>query len=112
MVFLSLEDAESMRIGALGEIAFESGLYIYVGSARNSVEKRVGRHFSSPEKSFWHIDYFSEKAEAADYFVLPEKSSYECFMADRLGSWCEKVDGFGSSDCDCDTHLFRVPESF
>jgi Uri superfamily endonuclease len=112
VVFFSLKQAETIRIGALGEIVFESGLYAYVGSGRNSVEKRIGRHFSSSENSFWHIDYFSEKAEPVDYFVLPEESSYECFLADKLESWGEEVDGFGSSDCDCNSHLFRFPESF
>jgi Uri superfamily endonuclease len=113
MVFFSLSENIRIQIGALGEIDFEPGTYVYAGSGRNSVEKRVERHFSTDVNNFWHIDYFSEKAASADYFILPEKSDYECFMAEKLSEWCNPVEGFGSSDCGCNSHLFRLePESF
>lgn len=107
-----LQDASSIKVGALGEVDFEPGLYVYTGSAQNSLESRLERHFSSPENIFWHIDYFSEKAEAIDYFVLPESSEYECIMAAILGDIGEPVQDFGCSDCDCDSHLFRIPSGF
>ncbi|MFT4892252.1 MAG: Uri superfamily endonuclease [Candidatus Nanohaloarchaea archaeon] len=113
LVFFSLDSRKEIEIGSLGNISFDPGLYIYTGSGRNSVEKRVERHSSSDVNSFWHIDYFSEEAEMIDYFILPEKSSYECFMARKLEEFGEPVDGFGSSDCSCNSHFFRVdPESF
>ncbi|MFB6215830.1 MAG: DUF123 domain-containing protein, partial [Candidatus Aenigmatarchaeota archaeon] len=58
-------------MGALGKIDFRQGVYVYVGSAMNSVEKRLERHFSDNKKMHWHIDYFSRVAEVFDYFILP-----------------------------------------
>lgn len=112
LLFFELSEPKKLQIGALEEIGFDTGTYIYTGSGRNSVEKRIERHFSNPENKFWHIDYFSAEAEPLDYFILPEKSDYECFMAGRLQDWFEPVKGFGSSDCNCDSHLFRIPENF
>jgi Uri superfamily endonuclease len=112
LAFFHLPDSRSIEVGALGEIRFESGLYVYTGSAQKSAENRLERHFSGQENKFWHIDYFSETAEAIDYMVLPEKSRYECVMADILSDLGEPVEGFGCSDCGCDSHLFRIPSGF
>lgn len=112
IAFFRLEDDREIEVGALGRIKFEAGTYVYTGSGRKSVEKRLNRHFSSDLNRFWHIDYFSREAEPIDYFILPETSEYECFMSGKLEEWCHPVDSFGSSDCDCDSHLFRLPESF
>ncbi|MFB6292147.1 MAG: DUF123 domain-containing protein [Candidatus Nanohaloarchaea archaeon] len=107
-LFLRVEEPLDVEVGALGTLNFKPGVYVYVGSAMNSVEKRLERHFSSPENLHWHIDYFSERAEAFDYFVLPEKSEYECELADILSVMGEPVTGFGCSDCSCRSHLFQV----
>lgn len=112
LVFLKLEEETEIEIGALGALKFEEGLYVYTGSGRKSLVSRVKRHFRDLENFHWHIDYLSSEAEAFDNFLLPESSKYECFMADALESLCEPVDSFGSSDCDCSSHLFRVPEDF
>lgn len=113
LVFFQIFEDKEIDIGALGTINFPAGIYVYTGSGRNSVEKRIERHFSTEVNSFWHIDYFSKEAEPLDYFILPETSDYECFMAGKLDEWCEPVEGFGASDCVCDSHLFRLdPESF
>lgn len=112
LVFFRLESDRNIEVGALGELRFEQGLYVYVGSAQNSLENRIGRHFSSPDSLFWHIDYFSEQAEPVDYFVLPEVSDYECLMTGLMAEIGEPVKAFGCSDCTCESHLFRVPSAF
>ncbi|MFB6144256.1 MAG: DUF123 domain-containing protein [Candidatus Nanohaloarchaea archaeon] len=108
-LFVSLEDSRSIEIGALGEVEFEEGLYVYVGSAMNSVEKRLERHFSRVENAHWHIDYFTSEAEAVDYLVLPEDSEYECVLSEVMQELGEPVEGFGASDCSCDSHLYFIP---
>jgi sugar fermentation stimulation protein A len=108
VIILKLEEPREIEIGALGGIKFAAGLYVYVGSAMNSVEKRVERHFSEVENLHWHIDYFSAEAEAVDFLVVPESSEFECVLADAVSRVGEAVPGFGSSDCDCPGHLFRV----
>ena len=49
-------DAE-VRVGALGTLHFARGLYAYVGSAQNGLEKRIERHFRKEKLRFWHVDY-------------------------------------------------------
>lgn len=92
----------------MGEIDFSKGIYVYVGSAMTNVEKRLRRHFSEVENLHWHIDYFSEKTEPLDYLILPEDGSRECFLAEAVSEVGEAVESFGSSDCDCGSHLFHV----
>lgn len=106
--FFFLEKDEKIRIGALGDIGFERGLYVYVGSAMNSLESRLRRHFSSPDNLHWHIDYFSRVAEPVYWIAFPLDSSFECVLSECASDAGEAVSGFGSSDCDCDSHLYRL----
>jgi Uri superfamily endonuclease len=98
----------AVEVGTLGEIEFREGLYIYVGSAMNGVEPRLRRHFSEVENRHWHIDYFSAEAEPEDYLVLPAGAEAECRLAEAASRIASPVDGFGASDCDCSSHLFRA----
>lgn len=108
LAFFKLAERKTMEIGSLGDIEFSTGTYVYVGSAMSSFEKRLERHFSSVENLHWHIDYFSENAEPVDYLIIPEDSSYECRLADIVSSSGDPVEGFGCSDCSCNSHLFRI----
>lgn len=108
LVFLKLREQKDIEIGALGQINFESGTYVYVGSAMNSVEKRLERHFSEVENLHWHIDYLTEEAETFDYFILPETSEYEQWFAEKISEIHEPVLDFGSSDSSKDSHLFKI----
>lgn len=111
LLFLEIDEDKEIDIGALGPIQFQKGEYIYVGSAMNSVEKRLLRHFSSDKKLHWHIDYLTLKVEPYDYFILPETSEYEQKIASILANLAEPVPEFGASDSSENSHLFRVPEN-
>ncbi|MFB6207802.1 MAG: DUF123 domain-containing protein [Candidatus Nanohaloarchaea archaeon] len=111
-VFLRLDREKQIEIGALGPKKFSPGVYVYIGSAMNSVEKRLERHYAPTENKHWHIDYLSEEADVFDHFILPENSEYECVLAELFSSFTESVPGFGSSDCSCESHLFRAPKNF
>ncbi len=107
-VYFKLEKEKTVECGGLGQISFSPGTYIYVGSAMNSLESRIHRHFHSQENKHWHIDYFSEEAEPESvFFVFTEDSSLECTLAEYFSSEFEEVESFGSSDCGCNSHLFR-----
>jgi Uri superfamily endonuclease len=108
LAFFRLEEQKTIGIGALAELEFKPGIYIYAGSAMTNVEKRLKRHFSETENRYWHIDYFSAEAEPLDYFILPENSEYECKLADIMEEVAQPVHSFGASDCSCGSHLFRV----
>lgn len=111
MLLLELEEDKEIEIGALGPIKFQEGRYVYVGSAMNSVERRLERHFSDDKKLHWHIDYLTQEARPYDYFVLPETSKYEQIMASIMEDLSEPVPEFGASDSSKNSHLFRLPKS-
>ena len=97
-----------IRVGSLGEITFK-GRYAYVGSAQNNLEKRIKRHLSDDKKWRWHIDYLLALANVEMVFVKSAKKSEECATAKQLEMLYEPVIGFGSSDCKCKSHLFKIP---
>lgn len=112
LLFLNVKERKNIEIGALGQIEFEPGTYVYVGSAMNSVEKRLERHFSYADNLYWHIDYLTAETNPFDYFILPENSEYEEWLAEKLQKYCEPIQSFGSSDSSQGSHLFRIPEDF
>lgn len=112
LLFLKLKEQKKIEVGALGPIEFEPGTYVYVGSAMNSVEKRLERHLSEVDNLHWHIDYLTAETEPFDYFILPESSEYEEWLAEKLANYCEPIRDFGSSDSSQSSHLFRIPQTF
>lgn len=101
-------------IGALGKIRFSRGCYVYVGSAQNSVEKRVARHMKKIKKEHWHIDYLLSSRYAVVEKVMYKEAckDEECKISDFLGSVGEGIKGFGCSDCSCRSHLFKMKPGF
>ena len=99
-----------VNVGALGRITFTKGLYAYVGSTQTNLERRIKRHFRKEKRKFWHIDYLLDNAAAKILKVFFKKANKpeECKTAKII---CEKgkpVSGFGSSDCNCKSHLFHM----
>lgn len=103
------EDA-IVDVGALGKLAFKKGLYAYVGSAQNNLEQRVKRHLKKEKRRFWHIDYLLENdaTKVIEVFHTQAEKTEECAIAGVIGERGEPVDDFGSSDCSCKSHLFRI----
>jgi len=98
------------KIGALGKILLKKGNYVYVGSAQNSIEKRVSRHFSQNKKIKWHIDYLlvNSNVDIKKAFYKNADKEQECKTALFLNSREESFEGFGCSDCRCYSHLFKL----
>jgi Uri superfamily endonuclease len=97
------------KIGALGEVAFQAGLYAYVGSAQNNLELRVQRHLRKEKRLFWHIDYLlaNPAAEVTEVYAFEGDKTCECQIAQLLCQHCMPVPRFGCSDCNCTSHLFH-----
>lgn len=95
-----------IKIGKLGEIEFDKGFYVYVGSAMNGLEKRIERHLSSKKRMHWHIDYLLREGKITEVYLKASDKKEECTIAQKLSAHFESVDGFGSSDCRCKSHLF------
>lgn len=110
ILVISVRETRKVNVGSLGTLTFKRGLYVYVGSAQNNLEKRIKRHFKKHKRVFWHIDYLlsDEYADIINVLFKESPRSEECQMARVLSSLYEPVIGFGSSDCKCPSHLFRV----
>ncbi|MEM2342070.1 MAG: GIY-YIG nuclease family protein [Candidatus Bathyarchaeia archaeon] len=99
-----------MRVGRLGYLSFDNGIYAYVGSAQNNLKMRVARHFRKKKRIFWHIDHLlsSEHAKILEVFFKVAPKAEECRTAETLRETGEAIRGFGSSDCRCVSHLLKV----
>jgi len=107
-----------INIGALGLIEFQEGYYIYVGSAMGNkgsttLINRVKRHVdsSNKKKMHWHIDYLLDckYSYISKIFLFPSTERLECVLSNELRDSCDKyIKNFGSSDCNCDSHLFYI----
>ena len=106
-----------IRIGALGEIDFPKGKYIYVGSALNSLYPRLERHLKHSrgehDVTHWHIDYLLREPEVSieSIYLYDNGEKLECKIASEVADHGNPTPKFGCSDCKCTSHLYKV-ESF
>ena len=75
-----------------------------------NLEKRIQRHLKRNKKKHWHLDFIttSEPFEPLEVWIFREKK-FECELAELLSkNGNESVSGFGSTDCSCKSHLFKL----
>jgi len=127
-LLLKLDKQERITVGKLGTFDFPVGYYLYVGSAlgRGGLQARLTRHWRSSESSsganpgqtdkklHWHIDYLLQQAQLIEVWSVASAERLECKWGEaarRLSGAQVPVQGFGSSDCRCPTHLiyFATP---
>ena len=117
VLHLDIKETVTLRAGAIGTITLIPGHYVYVGSARKSIESRLARHQrlakAKAGKLHWHVDYLLTHPG----IELIGQDAYaghgECDIAKRIASLegaSVPVPRFGASDCrsGCRAHLFRV----
>lgn len=110
-VMFRLAESLERRVGALGIVEFPAGFWVYTGSAKRALRKRVARHISRVKKRHWHIDYVLPPGEVVAVRALAAGISTECAQHQRLGGrFAEGPRGFGSSDCSCRSHLVYLGE--
>lgn len=107
-LIIELKKDSIIEIGKkLGNIQFERGYYVYVGSAMNSLENRIKRHLSDEKKLHWHIDYFLKDPESEIIDVIFNINvKVECELSKYLSKQSSGIRDFGCSDCDCESHLY------
>lgn len=96
----------SLNIGQLGAVDFKRGYYAYVGSALGGISARVRRHLRGEKRLHWHIDHLLLHARAVDVVAARGRGRKECTVAAELAKHLPSIKGFGSSDCNCESHLF------
>lgn len=105
---ICVDDEKTIEIGKrIGEITFDKGYYVYVGSAMNSLKARINRHLSNEKRLHWHIDYLLKNAEITDVIYNESSRKIECELSQCLAAKTTGVEGFGCSDCTCESHLYR-----
>ncbi|HNR65750.1 MAG TPA: GIY-YIG nuclease family protein [Atribacterota bacterium] len=101
-----------LLVGKLGRVKFDPGYYIYLGSAKKSIQKRLLRHLKVQKNKFWHIDYLLSSLTSVKVVnIWVSKKSCECAISQEIlksGIAVIIQKGFGSSDCRCPAHLFKV----
>ena len=100
----------SLSVGKLGTVNFKRGYYVYIGSALGGISARVRRHLRGEKKVHWHIDHLLLHARAIDVVAARGKVRKECVVSAELAKHLSSIKGFGSSDCECDSHLFYSPD--
>lgn len=55
----------------------------------------------------WHIDYFLDFATIKDVFIKEGIVREECVVAASFSESFSCIPRFGSSDCNCVSHLFQ-----
>ena len=112
MLILHILQDKIISVGSLGDISFPRGYYIYAGSARTNLNKRIERHLRKRKKLFWHIDYLRDHADRCVPVAIRSHTPLEhevAFAVSRIADW--SVPRFGSSDCSCETHLFAMQDN-
>ncbi len=110
VLFLHVPFSMPAVIGGLGRLEFRGGYYAYVGSAMGGLEQRIGRHLQREKALHWHIDYLLLRALPYDVVVAETGERKECELAAKLMERFPCMEGFGSSDCKCRSHLFYSAE--
>lgn len=104
------EDRE-IEVARLGTFRFPSGLYVYTGSALSSLEGRITRHLGKDKRKKWHIDYFLGKADPVGFLPFVSSKKEECSINSKyLKDGRVVAKGFGSSDCNCPSHLVYLSD--
>jgi len=106
VLIAELKDDFSISVGKKRKIKFYKGYYVYIGSAVNSLEKRIQRHLRDNKKMHWHIDYLLKYAIITDVFYKESTYKEECYIAKAFDENLMPIKSFGCSDCKCESHLF------
>jgi len=111
VIWMPSDSRSACRIGRLGTLPLQQGVYAYIGSARGpgGLAARLRHHLKRTTKPHWHIDYLRQQLPIHEIW-------YTCGTARLEHPWAKALDalpsnhppmpGFGSSDCRCPSHLF------
>ncbi|WP_291765646.1 GIY-YIG nuclease family protein [Caldivirga sp. UBA161] len=116
VLILKALEPVSVKVGSLGRVTLSEGYYAYVGSARIGIRARVGRHLKLARlkagKLKWHLDYVLISDYIEPYYLIYVNGYFiEHDIAQALLRH-EGIEvaakGFGSSDCHCVSHFFKL----
>lgn len=107
-IFLFIDKECEAEIGKLGTYSFQRGVYVYVGSAKRNLKKRIERHISIEKKKRWHMDYIRPYGSILTIITYDDSQS-ECKLAGKfIAKGHVPVPKMGSSDCKCPSHFIYL----
>jgi len=107
LLLLELKAEYAVTVGSLGTVDFLPGWYVYVGSGKKNLSKRIARHLRAKKEIRWHIDYLAAVAMKKKAYPIYTFRDLECPLASDIAAAADdSVPGFGSSACRCTSHLF------
>ena len=103
-LLIKVTNGIDLKVGKLGRFFFPVGSYVYTGSAKKNINKRIERHLSK-KKLHWHIDYLLNN-DAAQIIDIKKSEMIECSLNKKTNRTVI-IKGFGSSDCNlyCKSNL-------
>lgn len=108
---VQLPEEQTIAIGSKGNMVFKQGYYLYVGSAKNSLSKRLERHWRKRKRFHWHIDYLRTFCDPHEAIAIRTTADLEHELAGAISVIADwQIPGFGCSDCSCTSHLFGMQE--
>lgn len=112
VLVLACHRAGRLPVGRLGMVPLQPGFYAYVGSAfgPGGLAARLQHHRQRAARPHWHIDYLRAECDLVAVWLTTDATRREHSWAGVLAGLPGAdmpTPGFGSSDCDCETHLFR-----
>lgn len=112
LVVLRLDRPTTIATGALGDVAYRRGYYLYIGSAQRNLTARLNRHRRpGRRRKHWHIDYLRETCTVVDSYPIREPWRREIQIVRRLRPLADgAIPGFGSSDSPEPSHLLYFTE--
>ena len=100
-----------VHYGRSGDLELGPGDYLYCGSAQAGLLPRLARHMRPDKRKHWHVDSLTCEGQVPGALTFEGSKDTECILAEIISQvpGVHPVGrGFGSSDCRCPTHLFRV----
>ena len=107
-----LHKPKKIEVGALGIFSFPPGYYYYAGSAQKNLKARIERHYAVSKTAHWHVDHLLAEGHVKNHYTWQADKKGECKIASFLKEELDGqiiVSGFGSSDCNCESHLIYFP---
>jgi Uri superfamily endonuclease len=109
-LLLEATTTQDVPVGKLGVLRMLPGIYVYVGSALGpgGLAARIERHALREKVLHWHIDYLRAETRLVAVWFARGANQGECRwsrMLERADGALIPLDGLGSSDCRCRSHL-------
>lgn len=103
-----LENSEDQRVDIrdMGELFLPKGFYLYAGSDRESLTKKLARHSRKRKGTQFPIDDLRNIMSPAGSWPIRSADLQLCDLAQRVQNFAEPMEGFETDHCSCRSHLF------